>query len=158
MYFVQLYFVCFLMGLHWIPMTQQTRWTTCTKYPNTPPIIYCDVPGSPCLSKNGSNVRSVLFKIFCRLGLVHLWMDQRIPGPVSCGCLKPGWFVGDPTSLARDNMMEHISLLVPLIHSTDGLPWYTLPTDWLNENGFLRKVKISGNQFTQLPLTCLLSQ
>ncbi len=22
--------------------------------------IYCDVPGSPCLSKNGSNVRSVL--------------------------------------------------------------------------------------------------
>ena len=54
--------------------------------------MYCDVPGSPCLSKNGSNVRSVLFKKkFC-----------RIPGPVSCRCLEPGWFVGDPTSLARD--------------------------------------------------------
>ncbi len=28
----------------------------------------------------------------------------RIPGPVSCHCLESGWFVGDPTSLARDNI------------------------------------------------------
>ncbi len=33
---------------------------------------------------------------------VHLWTDQRIPGPVSCRC--PGRFVGDPASLARDNI------------------------------------------------------
>ncbi len=29
---------------------------------------------------------------------------QRIPGLVSCRCLEPGWFVGDPTSPARDNI------------------------------------------------------
>ena len=45
---------------------------------------------------NGSNVRS---------GLVHLLMDQRIPGPMSCRCPEPRWFVKDPTSLARDNIL-----------------------------------------------------
>ena len=62
---------------------------------------YCDVPGSPCLSKNGSNVRSVLFLNFCRqLLLSQLW----IPGQLSCRCLEPGSFIGDPTLLARDNI------------------------------------------------------
>ncbi len=39
---------------------------------------------------------------------MNLWTDQmipRIPGPVSCRCLEPGWFVGDPTPLACDNML-----------------------------------------------------
>ena len=58
---------------------------------------YCDVPGSPCLSKTGPVYGPFFF-------LVHLWTDQRIPGPVSCCCLEPGWFVGDPTPLARDNI------------------------------------------------------
>ena len=43
------------------------------------------------------------------VGLVHLWTDQRIPGPLSCRCLEPGWFVGDPASLARDNMLPEIN-------------------------------------------------
>ncbi len=54
---------------------------------------YCDVPGSPCLSKKLVNVRSV-----------HLWMDQRIPDPCLVAVWSPGGFVGDPTSLARDNI------------------------------------------------------
>ncbi len=37
------------------------------------------------------------------VGLVHLWTDQRIPGPVSCRC--PGRFVGDHASLARNNIV-----------------------------------------------------
>ncbi len=54
--------------------------------------VYRDVPGSPCLSKKGeSNMQFVPFKIFYLGGylaclLVHLWTDQRIPGPVSCRC------------------------------------------------------------------------
>ncbi len=63
--------------------------------------IYCDMPGSPCLSKTGP-----VYGPFFFLGLVHLWTDQRIPGPVSCRCPEPRWFVGDPTPLARDNMMS----------------------------------------------------
>ena len=45
----------------------------------------------------------VLFGV-SHVGLVHLWTDQRIPGPVSCHCP----FVGDPASLARDNIMPEI--------------------------------------------------
>ncbi len=41
----------------------------------------------------------------------HLLMDQRIPGPVSCRLLEHGWFVGDPTPLARDNVYVIITLL-----------------------------------------------
>ncbi len=55
--------------------------------------IYCDVRGSPCLSKT-SPVYGPFFK----------YIIFRIPGPMSCCCLEPGWFVGDPTPLARDNM------------------------------------------------------
>ena len=54
-------------------------------------IVTCQA--HPVLVKKGeSNVRFVPFKTFylggylvC-LGLVHLWTDQRIPGPVSCRC------------------------------------------------------------------------
>ena len=28
------------------------------------------------------------------------------PWPVSCRCLEPRWFAGDPTSLARDNILS----------------------------------------------------
>ncbi len=44
--------------------------------------MYCDVPGSPCLSKKKANQMcdSFLFKF------LYLWTDQRIPGPVSCLC------------------------------------------------------------------------
>ncbi len=42
--------------------------------------------------------------VITRSGLVHLLTDQRIPGPVSCCCLEPGWFVGDPTPLAHGNI------------------------------------------------------
>ena len=45
--------------------------------------IYCDVPGSPCLSKNGSNVQSILVSSTCE-------RTQRIPGPMSCRCLEAG--------------------------------------------------------------------
>ena len=38
-------------------------------------------------------------------------MDQRIPGPVSCRCLEPGWFVGDPYPLALDSIIIIILLL-----------------------------------------------
>ncbi len=34
-------------------------------------------------------------------GSVNLLTDQRIPGH----CLEPGWIVGDPTSLAHDNII-----------------------------------------------------
>ena len=45
------------------------------------------MPGSPCLSEKGeSNVQFVPFLIFFYLGGYLLWMDQRIPGPVSCRC------------------------------------------------------------------------
>ena len=54
-------------------------------------IVTCQA--HPVLVKKGeSNVRFVLFKFLSRwlpnllVGLVHLWMDQRIPGPVSCRC------------------------------------------------------------------------
>ncbi len=53
--------------------------------------IYCDVPGSPCLSKTGPVYGPFFLKIF-RLAL-------------SCHCLEPGSFVGDPTPLARDNIL-----------------------------------------------------
>ncbi len=45
---------------------------------------YCDVPGSPCLSKTGPVY--ILFFFF-----FSFWVE-------------PGWFVGDPTPLARDNI------------------------------------------------------
>ncbi len=54
--------------------------------------IYCDVSGSPCLSKMDpvygpffffQNFWIVLLVSLSRY-LVHLWTDQRIPGPVSC--------------------------------------------------------------------------
>ena len=52
-------------------------------------------------------VRSFLFKFLGSMArLVHLWTDQRIPGPVSCRCPEPGWFVGNPTPLARDNILD----------------------------------------------------
>ncbi len=58
--------------------------------------IYCDVPGSPCLSKSESNVLSVSFKKKFRLVAAQ----------------SPGWFVGDPKLLARNNIMvDNIYLL-----------------------------------------------
>ncbi len=72
--------------------------------------IYCDVPGSPCLSKNKANQvcdscfskflssrclpNLLIFKGLLYIGLVHLWTDQRIPGPVSCRC--PGGSLDTP--------------------------------------------------------------
>ena len=54
---------------------------------------YCDVPGSPCLSKKANQMCGsfLFFKFLC---LVHLWTDQRIPGPVSCRC--PGGLLETP--------------------------------------------------------------
>ncbi len=45
----------------------------------------------------------------------HRWTrqtdtDQRIPGPMSCRCPEPRWFVGDPTSLARDKTFRSVKL------------------------------------------------
>ncbi len=61
--------------------------------------IYCDMPGSPCLSKNKANqvCDSFFLKFLSRwlpVGLVHLWTDQRIPGPVPCCC--PGGSLETP--------------------------------------------------------------
>ncbi len=53
---------------------------------------YCDVPGSPCLSKAGPMYGPFFLT------------DQRIPGPVSCRCPEPRWFVGDPIPLACGNI------------------------------------------------------
>ena len=59
--------------------------------------MYCDVPGSPCLSKKGeSNVQFVPFK--------------RIPGPVSCRCpggsleTPPRWHVTVLTTRQADHV------------------------------------------------------
>ena len=97
--------------------------------------IYCDLPGSPCLSKNWSNVRSVsLFLIFfqviilvkctvcfsffnfflgnyCQASHVQMFKStcERTKGsltPCLVAARSPGWFVGDPTSLARDNINQ----------------------------------------------------
>ncbi len=51
-------------------------------------------------------VHHVLVRSVLLLGLVHLWTDQRIPGPTFCRCLEPGWFVGDLTPLARDKISD----------------------------------------------------
>ncbi len=71
--------------------------------------IYCDVPGWPRLSKNGSNVRGVSFSNFSRSTC------ERTKGSLTL-CLvaarSPGWFVGDPTSLARDNIYINLLLYV----------------------------------------------
>ncbi len=68
-------------------------------------LIYCDVPGSSCLSKNGeSNKLFVPFKIFYLGG-------PPVDGPKDPWPLVlslPERFVGDPVSLARDNMMMYI--------------------------------------------------
>ncbi len=77
--------------------------------------IYCDVPGSPCLSKNKVNqvCDSCFLKSLSRLlpnllifkGL--LVMGPSVDGPKDpwpCVWSVLGRFVGDPTSLARDNM------------------------------------------------------
>ncbi len=60
--------------------------------------IYCDVPGSPCLSKKGeSNVRFVPFKFF------YPPVDgPKDPWPCLLSLLER--FVGDAASLARDNI------------------------------------------------------
>ena len=38
--------------------------------------------------------------------LVRFVRSLKGPWPVSCRCLEPRWFVGDPTSLARDNIIH----------------------------------------------------
>ncbi len=65
-------------------------------------FIYCDVPGSPCLSKKDeSNVRFVPFKIFCLGG----YLACLLLGLLSL----PERFVGDPVWLARDNIIKVLS-------------------------------------------------
>ena len=59
--------------------------TVCAGY-----LYNCDVPGSPCLSKMGLMYGPFLFLNFLLVAITK--------------CLEPGWFVGDPTSLARDNI------------------------------------------------------
>ena len=61
-----------------------------------PFTIYCDVPGSPCLSK--MRVKCTVPFFFC----------ERTKGsltPCLAAAWSPGWFVGDPTPLARDNIV-----------------------------------------------------
>ncbi len=62
--------------------------------------VYCDVPGSPCLSKTvESNVRFVPFR-----------SGPPVDGPKDPwhGVLPlPGRFVGDPASLARSNIFAN---------------------------------------------------
>ncbi len=59
-------------------------------------MIYCDVPGSPCLSKTGLMVGES-FSIFGSLSLGL---------PVSCRWLEPRWFAGDLNALAQDNILS----------------------------------------------------
>ena len=47
--------------------------------------IYCDVPGSPCLSKTGA-VYGLFFFLNFWVVITRL-TDQRIPWPMSCRCL-----------------------------------------------------------------------
>ena len=61
------------------------------------------MPGSPCLSKTGPVV-GPSFQFLVN-GLEDPW-------PVSRRCLKPRWFVGDPTSLALDNIYFHYRTLL----------------------------------------------
>ena len=77
--------------------------------------IYCDVQGSPCLSKKGeSNVRlfnSAGWRLPCRSG-------PPVDGPKDpwpCVLSLPERFVGDPASLARDNMMRYYLFSVYMI-------------------------------------------
>ena len=69
-------------------------------------IVTCQA--HPALVKRVQCTVHSFFKFWVTLlgksGLVHLLTDQRITGPVSCRCPEPGWFVGDPIALARDNI------------------------------------------------------
>ncbi len=63
---------------------------------------YCDVPGSPCLSKTGL----VYSPFFCFKFFQSTC--ERTKGsltPCLVAAWSPWWFVGDPTSLARDNIL-----------------------------------------------------
>ncbi len=80
------------------------------------------MPGSPCLSKKGeSSLWFVPFKI-CYLGgylaclLLPCRSGQPVNGPKDPWprvLSLPEWFVGDPASLARDNMYSRG--IVPII-------------------------------------------
>ena len=62
---------------------------------------FCFQPTTPPLTKVEEYVR------FCPPvnGLKDPW-------PMSCRCPEPRWFVGDPTSLARDNILSRAGLIV----------------------------------------------
>ena len=69
---------------------------------------YCDVPGSPCLSKTGIVV-GPSFSIFGSYRFRPPVNGPKDPWPVSCRCPEPRWFVGNPTSLARDNIYGQVT-------------------------------------------------
>ncbi len=70
--------------------------------------MYCDVPGSPCLSKNKANQVCNSFFLVNSAG----WRLPRRSGPPVDGpkdlwsrvLSPPGRFVGDPAPLARDSI------------------------------------------------------
>ncbi len=59
--------------------------------------LYCDVPGSPCLSQIGQITCAVcscsrwLRNLLIFVGLVHLWTDQRILGPCLVAAQAVHW-------------------------------------------------------------------
>ncbi len=76
-----------------------------------PKCTYCDVPGSSCLSKKGeSRVRFVSssFFNFCLGSYLACRSGPPVDGPKDLWprvLSLPGGFVGDPASLARDNIL-----------------------------------------------------
>ena len=78
-------------------------------------FIYCRVPARWGLQQTHPGLRTatrhgVRDPLVCLQVDLNFWVvltDQRITGPESCHCLEPGWFVGDPIPLARDNIYGH---------------------------------------------------
>ncbi len=84
--------------------------------------LYCYVPGSPCLSKKGIKCTVRFFFKFC---IGSYGQNSQI----RCStCIRPrvlsllgaqGGFVGDPTSLARDNIYIYMYFNISVIHYSD---------------------------------------
>ena len=105
------------------------------------------MPAYTAHTKSSNIGRTYQWFQLCRSGLVHLIMDQRITGPVSCRCLEPQWFVGDPTDLARDNIYV-------LLHSVH---WSIDPTSIEHLMKLLKIPQLNGAPIAAMQLIAILN-
>ncbi len=66
--------------------------------------IYCDVPGSPCVSKNRVKCKVIFFILILNSSPTVNGTNDTWPRVMSLSGAQGG-FVGDPASLAHDNIM-----------------------------------------------------